>query len=107
MVVQSKGQRPFEYVRVERVELAGNQMPKYEGSYHCRELDATYVLQINDEGDLILKMAPLPDRTLTPVTEQVFRHEAGSLVFKIGSSGTVDGFRLSVGRARNFEFVRQ
>jgi CubicO group peptidase (beta-lactamase class C family) len=107
MTVQSEGQRPFEYLRVERVELAKNQMPKYEGSYHCRELDATYELQIDGEGNLILKMAPLPDRTLTPVTERVFRYQAGSLVFKISPSDTVDGFRLSVGRARNFEFVKE
>jgi hypothetical protein len=78
----------------------------YEGSYHCLELDATYVLQIDGQGNLILKMAPLPDRTLEPVTEQIFRYELGSVVFEGGPSGAVNGFRLSVGRARNFEFVR-
>jgi CubicO group peptidase (beta-lactamase class C family) len=106
MIVQSEGQRPFEYTRVERANLTPGQLETYEGSYHCRELDATYVLQIDGQGNLILKMAPLPDRTLEPVTEQIFRYELGSVVFEGGPSGAVNGFRLSVGRARNFEFVR-
>jgi CubicO group peptidase (beta-lactamase class C family) len=107
MTVQSEGQRPFGYMRVVEVSLEPGQLDVYEGSYFCRELDATYTLQIGDGGQLILKMAPLPDQTLVPVTKEIFRHESGSVVFSGIADGTADGFRLSVGRARNFEFVRR
>ena len=51
--------------------------------------DTIQFIGVNGVRKLILKMAPLPDRALEPVTERVFRYEAGSLVFEVGPSGTV------------------
>ncbi len=106
MTVQSEGQRPLEYAQVEPSTLSLEQLGIYPGSYYCREIDIAYQLQIDSQGNLLLKMAPLPDQTLVHITKHIFRYESGSVVFDVGPSGAVNRFRLSVGRARNFEFVR-
>jgi hypothetical protein len=104
--MRSEGQRPFEYEKVERVEPSAEALRAYEGNYFCRELDATYRVHPGDEGMLIFKVEHFPDQALQPVFDDGFRWESGSIVFERSASGEVKGFRLSAGRARNFQFER-
>ena len=104
--VRSEGQRTFEYEKVKPVSPSAEELGAFEGSFHCRELDATYRIHLGEEGKLICKVEHFPDQTLEPVFQDGFRWESGSVVFERGASGQVDAFRLSAGRARNFRFER-
>ncbi len=104
--MRSEGQRPFEYERVQPVSPSAAELKSYEGSFYCRELDATYRIHLGDEGKLIFKIEHFPDQALEPVFQDGFRWDDGSVVFEQTAAGEVEGFRLSAGRARNFQFER-
>ena len=106
MQVQFEGQRLFEYELVTRVSPAPEELDAYQGSYSCRELDATYEIRLGDEGRLVAKVRYFPDRTLEPVFRDGFRYDRGNIVFERDTEGKITGYRLSAGRARNFVFVR-
>jgi CubicO group peptidase (beta-lactamase class C family) len=105
--MQSEGQRTFEYKKVEKVSPSTEDLKAFEGSFYCRELDATYRIRLGEEGQLIAKVEHFPDQTLLPVFQDGFRWESGSVVFERSASGKIEGFRLSAGRARNFQFERK
>jgi CubicO group peptidase (beta-lactamase class C family) len=107
MELQFEGQRRFELESVEPVSLTEGELEGYEGRFRCDELGMTYRVELGEEGKLILKMSPLPDRELVPVFRDGFRWELGSVVFERDSQGSVTGFRLQADRARNFHFVKR
>ena len=107
MEVQSEGQRPFEYERVQPAEPSADELEDYVGSFFCRELDAIYDVKVDERAKLVVDFAHFPEQTLEPIFNGAFQHEFGNLVFERSGDGTVSGFRLSAGRARNFVFVRR
>jgi len=104
--IRSEGQRPFDYERVKPVIPSAAELKAYEGSFYCRELDATYRIHLGEEGKLNFKVEHFPDQNLAPVFQDGFRWDYGSVVFERTTAGVIEGFRLSAGRARNFQFVR-
>jgi CubicO group peptidase (beta-lactamase class C family) len=106
MHLQYEGQRPFEYELVHPVSPTPSELESYEGIYFCEDLDATYRLQLTEAGKLAVVGVEIDDPYLEPVFQDGFRWERGSVVFERDSERKVSGFRLSIGQARNFRFVR-
>jgi hypothetical protein len=104
--VAREGQRSFEYERVQPGAPSLEELEAYAGVFYCRELDATYRLKLGDDDQLVVTTTHSPEEALQSIFSDAFRYEHGNLVFERNADGEVTGFRLSAGRARNFEFVR-
>ena len=107
MTVQDRGQRPFEFEPLRDLPPPASDLKAYQGSYYCDEVEATYQVQLSEEGKLTLAGLVLDDPALEPMFRDGFRWEWGSIVFQRDAREDASGFRLSMGRARNFRFVRK
>jgi hypothetical protein len=107
MTVQNRGQAPFEFEPLPDLPSPASDLKAYHGSYYCEDVEATYQVELSKEGSLTLAGLDLDDRTLEPMFRDGFRWEWGSIVFERDAEDDVSGFRLSMGRARNFRFVKQ
>jgi CubicO group peptidase (beta-lactamase class C family) len=85
---------------------APKDLAQFAGDYYSAELDATWQLRVQD-GQLTahVKHSESPAMTLSPVTEDTFTLEGGSLRFDTQGSGPRRAY-LIVSRIRNIEFVR-
>ena len=106
MKESAPGQRTFTYRDVEPFKPVEKELELYTGSYFCRELDKVYRIFPGAEGKLTLVIDPLPPEELEPIFRNGFLMHSGNLVFNRDSNEQIKGFRLSVGRARNFTFVK-
>ncbi len=85
-----------------------SKLSEYEGAYYSDEIDSTYRVTLKD-GTLVVTRKKGGQTQLTPR----FRDAFGSLgilgVFRFtrDAQNSVNGFRLSAGRIRNFLFVKQ
>ena len=104
--LQSRGQRPFQFEPLRDLPPPETDLGVYRGSYYCEDIDATYQIQLSGDGELTVVGLDLDDPALEPMFRDGFRWEWGSIVFDRDAQGNVSGFRLSMGRARNFRFVR-
>jgi CubicO group peptidase (beta-lactamase class C family) len=105
--VAREGQRSFEYERVQAAAPSLEELEAYAGVFYCRELDATYRVKLGDDDQLVVTTTHFPEEALQSIFPDAFRYEYGNVVFERNAEGDVTGFRLSTGRARNFEFVRR
>jgi len=85
---------------------APKDLAQFAGDYYSAELDATWQLRVQD-GQLTahVKHSDSPAMTLSPVTEDTFTLEGGSLRFDTQGSGPRRAY-LIFSRIRNIEFVR-
>ncbi len=104
--LQSRGQRPFQFESLRDLPPPETDLGVYRGSYYCEDVDATYQIQLSGDGELTVVGLDLDDPALEPMFRDGFRWEWGSIVFDRDAQGNVSGFRPSMGRARNFRFVR-
>jgi hypothetical protein len=87
---------------------APKDLGQFTGDYYSVELDATWQLRVHD-GQLTahVKNSDSPAMTLSPVTEDTFTLEGGSLRFEPQGSGTKRRALLTVSRIRNISFVKE
>jgi CubicO group peptidase (beta-lactamase class C family) len=87
---------------------APQDIAQFTGDYYSVELDAAWQLRVQD-GQLTahVKNSDSPAMTLSPVTEDTFTLEGGSLRFEPQGSGTKRRALLTVSRIRNISFVKE
>lgn len=79
----------------------------FAGSYYSDELDATYLVTVQDTA-LAIQVRGGPKMTLTRSADDTFvRRGAGSLRFTKGRNGRIDGFVMSAGRVQNLKFIKR
>ncbi|CAN0597672.1 unnamed protein product, partial [Laminaria digitata] len=79
----------------------------YLGQYYSEELEATYSVQINDDGKLVLQNMRHGTIELSPIIEDVFHSDHWFMVeveFVRDSSGKITGFLASNNRSLNILF---
>ena len=97
------GQSLTRYKRVRRERCAPPDLTAYAGEYLCSELDACYLVLIQ-EGSLHLKRTPFDEsQHLHPFTENTFLSGIGEMRFHI-KDGSIKGFSLSADRVTNIRF---
>jgi CubicO group peptidase (beta-lactamase class C family) len=83
------------------------QLAEFAGSYFSEELDATYVLSVED-GKLIAVNREERKRPLSPTYKDSFTLFAGAqFEFHRDTQGRVTGFVVHAGRIRNVKFVKR
>lgn len=92
--------------RPEPLKLAPEALASFAGDYYSEELDATYHLRA-EADTLFVKVGRRREGRLLPYEGDTFRAGLMTLRFQRDSSGTITGYLLDAGRARNFEFVRK
>lgn len=107
MVVTVEGDDPTELVRVEPASRTIEELSAYAGHYYSEELDAEYVIRL-DNGSLQIASGPLEVERLEPVSGETFTAGAASSVeFARSGDGDVSGFTLDAGRVRGLGFIRR
>jgi CubicO group peptidase (beta-lactamase class C family) len=91
--------------RKEELELASLNMEDYTGKYYSEELDATYVLFLEDEK-LKVKIANYDSQALTIYDTDTFTSN-GNLVRFNRSNGVIIGLELDAGRVTNLKFDKK
>jgi len=100
-----EGQPPAALEPLAEVSLTAAQLQEYAGRYESDEVPAAWELKM--AGDkLLLSVKKMPDRTLSPLTKDEFRSDAGTLKFLRDSRGRVTGLLASTQRARNIGFEK-
>ena len=100
----------------EPLSLPLKRLAEFTGDFYAPELDATYHFAVV-AGNLVVRIEQEPPLQVTPVTDDkfVFRfHPHGwsepqpvSLAFDRNGSGTITGFRLSLGSEQGIVFERR
>ncbi|MDX2045899.1 MAG: serine hydrolase domain-containing protein [Chitinophagaceae bacterium] len=85
--------------------LTGEKLAIYTGEYHSEEADATVSIRLKD-GKLYYQLAPLNEVLLTPAYKDGFENYGNMIWFTKNKKQKIEGFRLSVGRARNIFFKK-
>jgi CubicO group peptidase (beta-lactamase class C family) len=99
---------PFPAPAVQPISFTSDQLSQYTGTFHSRELDATFVLEANG-GELRSRWASRPRGTpirLAPFAADGFVANSAEVRFSRDERGRVSGFLLNSGRNRNLQFVR-
>lgn len=87
-------------------DLFKQSLNKYTGSYHSKDLDLSYTLQIKD-NQLYLDREMSPSGTFLYVDKHTFRSGGWKLEFKESSDGDIEGFAISSGRANKIFFEKE
>jgi hypothetical protein len=84
----------------------------YTGRYYSEEIDATYVIKMQDSS-LVLTRSKFPAAELEPHSGDTFKTDHFSIVypsatlrFTRDAQGSVNGFFLDLDRAKNVQFTR-
>ncbi|HEX7182402.1 MAG TPA: serine hydrolase domain-containing protein [Thermoanaerobaculia bacterium] len=106
MQVIIEGNKPSVFRVVEQVTPTEAELAAYAGRYSSEELDVTYTLAVED-GKLTLRDRRGESLRLEPAFADAFRNpNLGLLRFSRDSGKKVNGFSISVGRARNMRFTK-
>lgn len=95
--------------RLAPMALTATRARGYEGKYFSEELETYYTIIRADDG-LIAQRLRGDDIALKPIDEDRFIESAGgdlTVRFSRKRSGRVNGFEISVERARGIKFTRQ
>jgi CubicO group peptidase (beta-lactamase class C family) len=79
----------------------------FTGKYYSSETESKCTIFIKN-SKLVLHLGPVTDMELIPTYYSGFdnAHDSVSVYFQKGAAGTITGFKVSVERARNVEFIR-
>jgi CubicO group peptidase (beta-lactamase class C family) len=96
---------PINFSRREMAVKTAAELERYAGSYHSEELGAVYTVRAGADG-LVLKTRWGAERSVRPAYGTTF---AGDMLvtFTTGSTGEIDGMRMSSSRVRDVAFQRQ
>jgi CubicO group peptidase (beta-lactamase class C family) len=95
--------------RVPPLRLGPEELAQYVGTYFSAELETFYRIEAAD-GGLIARQMRLNDTRLRPIGNGRFLEEPGAnlrVEFRTGRRGRIEGFALSLSRARDIAFTRQ
>jgi hypothetical protein len=83
-------------------------LAEFAGNYYSDEIDATYRIALKDDK-LVLTRKKAPAVTLQPSFRDAFSTLSilGTVRFTRDGEGRVNGFRISAGRIRGFNFVKR
>jgi hypothetical protein len=99
--------KPAVYEAVSPKALSPAEMNEFAGTYYSQELDARYVLLVQ-EGKLILRRKRSRDIVLYSMLAYMLMNEdLGTLTFKRDSQNRVAGFSLNAGRVKHISFARE
>jgi CubicO group peptidase (beta-lactamase class C family) len=106
VVLSHEGQELFAGERFARMEASQVPFPDYVGRYHSTELDADYLLSVED-GQLTLHVGWLPKFVLQPARADEFSNPTvGAFIFKRDAARHITGFELFDPRVRGIGFDR-
>jgi hypothetical protein len=101
-----QGETYFSGSRVEEVRLSNSALAAYAGRFQSAELDATYILSL-EEGALTLQNRDNPPQQLFPVAPDEFEAgDLGRVVFHRDSDGRVSNLTVFTQDVRGIEFQR-
>jgi CubicO group peptidase (beta-lactamase class C family) len=99
--------KPVVYEAVSPKALSPVEMSEFAGMYYSQELDARYVVLVQD-GKLMLRRKRSRDIVLYGMLADGFMNEdLGTLTFKRDSQNRVAGFSLNAGRVKHISFSRE
>ena len=101
--LDTNGQTYFAGNRVEELHVNPTALATFVGLYRSTELDTTYNLSL-DMGRLILRNKWNPPLKLTPIAEDEFASDLGTLVFHRDAEHRVSGLSMFSPNARNIQF---
>lgn len=103
-VLNILGEKPSEFVKYTPVEAySTSDLESYSGEYYCPELDVIYTLK-SEESGIALYLNGKKEAELTPVKKDVITLSS-YLTFEFNELR--DAFRLSMGRVKNLNFIKQ
>ncbi|HYE53397.1 MAG TPA: serine hydrolase, partial [Chitinophagaceae bacterium] len=79
---------------------------EYLGEYYSDEAQVFYLIKLK-EGKPVLLLKPNTEYTLTPTYKDAFELPPGFMYFERDKKNKINGFKLSVGRARNVAFIKK
>ena len=91
--------------RKEKLDLSTLNIEDYNGRYYSEELDATYLLFLEDDK-LKIQIANYDSQELTYYDVDSFTTDGGLVRFK-RSNGVITGFELDAGRVTNLKFEKE
>ncbi|MDU8884887.1 serine hydrolase [Yeosuana sp. MJ-SS3] len=91
--------------RKEKLDLSTLNIEDYNGKYYSEELDATYLLFLEDDK-LKIQIANYDSQELTYYDVDSFTTDGGLVRFK-RSNGVITGFELDAGRVTNLKFEKE
>jgi hypothetical protein len=95
------------YERLDPADEVPPILSDYVGQYRSDELEISCAIQVKD-GRLVLQHRRQGEIPLRPVARDRFGgSDLGSLQFERDSGGKVTSFKVTTGRVRNLQFVRQ
>jgi CubicO group peptidase (beta-lactamase class C family) len=97
----------FDGRKIVEPQLSEADLANYSGKYKSAELDATYVVSVND-GKLTLRNGWQSEQPLTPLGQDEFENYGiGMVVFRRDGSHRFSGFAVYDGNARNIAFEKK
>ena len=92
--------------RNETIDFSSINLKDYTGRYYSEELDANYLLILEDEK-LLLKIANYDADELKLNGVEAFETKIGILVSFFRLKGVIKGFELDAGRVTNLKFIKK
>ena len=98
------GEKPSSFTRYTPVETySKSDLESYSGNYYCSELDVTYTFKSEEDG-IAFYLNGKKEAELTPIKKDVITLSS-YLMFEFNELR--DAFRLSMGRVKNLNFIKQ
>lgn len=101
-----EGHKPEVFEKVAPPELPAETLAAFAGEFYSDELDATFILTVEDARLMLRRRGAGPQR-LTPVVADEFMAGSMTVRFSRGPDGRVTGYVLDIGRVRNLAFERR
>jgi len=91
--------------RKDEIDVSNLKLEDYTGNFYSEELDASYLIYLDDEK-LKLKIANYDPQELTLYDTDTFTTDGGLARF-YRSNGMITGFELDAGRVTNLKFLKK
>jgi CubicO group peptidase (beta-lactamase class C family) len=108
MLIKFEGNKPMIFDAMPPADKTPAKLAEFAGNYYSDEIDATYRIALKDDK-LVLTRKKAPAVTLQPSFRDAFSTLSilGTVRFTRDGEGRVNGFRISAGRIRGFNFVKR
>lgn len=94
-----------QFVKVDSAKMNPELMKEYVGDYYSEDANTKYTIKIKD-GKLVLSQPPTFEIPLTATYVDGFDTPVGPMLFSRGKDKKINGFGVSVSRARNVPFTK-
>jgi CubicO group peptidase (beta-lactamase class C family) len=103
--VRVEDEKPDIYQRLNVVLLNSDQLKDFAGEYHCKELDTTDKIIVED-GKLLLNRKNVAQEALKPTSNDLLKSTYATFQFIRDDHNHVVGFNLGAGRVKNIRFIK-